>query len=255
MYTQKIQTIKDARGFTLVELIVVITILVILGTIAFLNLGGMSAGARDSQRTSDLNQISQQIMTMQAKNGLTYMAMLSGTVANSLTGIANLGGTGITSGSYAGGDVNYTVLGIDATKFQDPVTKTPYEMGGTSIAGGSYEVATKLEESSTALVMGTFKSRSTQAAGTIISTGASNTITLNTSDTGKFFVNDIVGNGAYTGVINKIILNNPNGITLSLSVAPTTTGSLNLGATDTLGLIRGTGSVSAITNKGTNLPY
>lgn len=75
MNTQKIQT----RGFTLVELIVVITILVILGTIAFLNLGGMSASARDSQRTSDLNQINTQIMTLQAKNSTTYVSMVTGT--------------------------------------------------------------------------------------------------------------------------------------------------------------------------------
>ncbi len=40
--------------FTLVELIVVITILVILGTIAFLNLWGFSGSARDSARISNL---------------------------------------------------------------------------------------------------------------------------------------------------------------------------------------------------------
>ncbi len=49
---------KSWRGsflwFTLVELIVVITILVILGTIAFLNLWGFSGSARDSARISNL---------------------------------------------------------------------------------------------------------------------------------------------------------------------------------------------------------
>ncbi|MFA6091242.1 MAG: type II secretion system protein, partial [Candidatus Gracilibacteria bacterium] len=44
---------KKYSGFTLVELIVVITILVILGTIAFLNLGGFQSNARDSRRVSD----------------------------------------------------------------------------------------------------------------------------------------------------------------------------------------------------------
>ena len=49
---------KHIAGFTLVELIVVITILVILGTIAFVSLGGFSGSARDSSRVSDLVSIS-----------------------------------------------------------------------------------------------------------------------------------------------------------------------------------------------------
>ncbi|MFK7779657.1 MAG: prepilin-type N-terminal cleavage/methylation domain-containing protein [Candidatus Gracilibacteria bacterium] len=43
------------KAFTLVELIVVITILSILGTIAFISLQGYSKDARDSTRTSDLS--------------------------------------------------------------------------------------------------------------------------------------------------------------------------------------------------------
>lgn len=46
------------RGFTLVELIVVITILAILSTVAFLSFKGYSASARDSVRLSDLGNIS-----------------------------------------------------------------------------------------------------------------------------------------------------------------------------------------------------
>ena len=45
------------HGFTLVELIVVITILAILGTIGFLSIGGYSSRARDSARVTDIAQI------------------------------------------------------------------------------------------------------------------------------------------------------------------------------------------------------
>lgn len=45
------------KAFTLVELIVVITILAILGTIAFISLQWYSAWARDSKRVSNINEL------------------------------------------------------------------------------------------------------------------------------------------------------------------------------------------------------
>ena len=50
----QIQKIKQNHWFTLVELIVVITILAILGTIAFISLQWYSTNARDSTRISDV---------------------------------------------------------------------------------------------------------------------------------------------------------------------------------------------------------
>ncbi|MDR0772641.1 MAG: type II secretion system GspH family protein [Candidatus Peribacteria bacterium] len=55
------------RAFTLVELIVVITILAILGTIAFISLQGYSADARNSKRQNDVNSIAQKISIELAK--------------------------------------------------------------------------------------------------------------------------------------------------------------------------------------------
>lgn len=59
MYTQSKNISKATKfsGFTLVELIVVITILVILGTIAFTQLGGFSSNARDSDRITTIANI------------------------------------------------------------------------------------------------------------------------------------------------------------------------------------------------------
>lgn len=48
---------RQKQAFTLVELIVTITILAILWTIAFISLQGYSADARDSKRISDVNHI------------------------------------------------------------------------------------------------------------------------------------------------------------------------------------------------------
>ncbi|MDD2892050.1 MAG: type II secretion system protein [Candidatus Gracilibacteria bacterium] len=249
MVTQKTQTSMNVKGFTLVELIVVITILVILGTIAFLNLGGMSASARDSQRTSDLNQINTQIMTSQAKSGMSYINMVSSGAANQLNTLS-IAGTGVTPGAeYTAGDVNYTVLGIDSAKFKDPIKAVAYKMGATSLAGTAYQLAATLEETNTALVMGTYRART--AADTASGTVLNSIITLE-SGFGVFKVGDVLTDGTHTGSITSISADLTR-ITLD-STTLTATGAFALNVVESDGLISNNGT-NVVTNKGTVLPY
>ena len=74
----KSKVFRRLAGFTLVELIVVITILVILATIAFISLGGFSGNARDSSRISDLSLIGKSLDINYAKQG-SFPAPVSST--------------------------------------------------------------------------------------------------------------------------------------------------------------------------------
>lgn len=134
-------------------------------------------------------------MTIQAKQGLAYSTMVSSGASNQLTtpsiaGIASTVGT-----DYFAGDVNYTALGIDQTKFDDPLKSVAYKMGATNFAGTAYELAASLEETKQALVMGTFRSRTNttpdvSAGSGTVSASALNKIVITSADVGKFKIND-----------------------------------------------------------------
>lgn len=127
-----------------------------------------------------------------------------------------------------------------------------YKMGATTLVGGAYELAAKLEETNTALVMGTYRPRTTTGttnSAAVTSTGTS-LLYIATSDAGKVLNGDYVA-GAYTGKISSFVF----GTTIALGTnSPVTgTGDIYIAATESAGLIF-TGS-TAITNKGVTLPY
>ncbi|MDD2916630.1 MAG: type II secretion system protein, partial [Candidatus Gracilibacteria bacterium] len=100
-------------GFTLIELIVVITILVILGTIAFVNLGGFQSSARDGRRVSDMANIGKAI-------DLAIIQQGSAPIPTSAV-------------SYTGGSVTLQMGTVTSTTvprmngdFSDPLTQSPY---------------------------------------------------------------------------------------------------------------------------------
>jgi len=124
---------KVQKGFTLVELIVVITILAILGTIAFISLQGYSQDAKNSKVTSDLRTIVSAIETSVTQGDVTLAEIVSGTSDAAVTmsgantfgsGVvvngATLSGTTFASGSYKDGSINFVALKQNGSDFKDP---------------------------------------------------------------------------------------------------------------------------------------
>jgi len=125
---------KVQKGFTLVELIVVITILAILGTIAFISLQGYSQDARDSKVTSDTRSIASVIETKLTEGNSVHDFVGSADANNQVAAAQGLTGTfasGVTmgSGTYNVGGLDFLELGQSSADFTDANGDDIYKIG------------------------------------------------------------------------------------------------------------------------------
>jgi len=115
---------KVQKGFTLVELIVVITILAILGTIAFISLQGYSQDAKNSKVTSDLRTIVSAIETgvTDGTLGLNKLVDTSVGTAGTAVGLGEFFASGVTmaSGALEVGAIDFVALRQNGEDFKDP---------------------------------------------------------------------------------------------------------------------------------------
>ncbi len=68
---------RNKKGFSLVELLVVITIIAILSVVAYMALGGQTAKARNSRRVQDLSTIQSSLEIYFINNNNTYPTALN----------------------------------------------------------------------------------------------------------------------------------------------------------------------------------
>jgi prepilin-type N-terminal cleavage/methylation domain-containing protein len=136
--------LKKEKGFTLIEIVLVLAIAGLLLVIVFLAVSGAQKSRRDTQRKNDLSRIASQLESYASNNNGTYP-----------TG-AQFTNTGTTGGAFWGA---YVTTG----NFNDPSSGSAYTTGATSgtttaptpgaigqvtygIAGRTYQVCIGLEQ-------------------------------------------------------------------------------------------------------------
>jgi len=222
--------INTKKAFTLVELIVVITILAILGTIAFISLQGYSADARNSKRTSDLGNI-QSAISLKQVEGVPLLSFVTNNAENDLVSpdIAGLLDAGT---AYDAGTPSYTVLNVVEKDFKDPNDKA-YRIGATTLKAGAFQLAATMEVDGvdTAAVNGTYVAR---GSGTITPTSYdSGVVTIPDTSANFFKVNDTVTTASGTTTISKV---SRDGVTITLA-SGTGAGDIYLALPEVSGLI------------------
>ncbi len=145
------------KAFTLVELIVVITILAILGTIAFISLQGYSWDAKNSKVTSDLRNIVSAIEIDATKNSTALSDVIGTAVAANQVATSSTvwkeGDTAValSTTTYAVGNIDFASIGQNGADFKDPNNSdSEYLFGYTSTGSFSgYQVAGRIVENDT----------------------------------------------------------------------------------------------------------
>lgn len=237
------------KGFTLVELIVVITILAILGSIAFISMNGFSADARNAARATELKQI-QTKATESIARGSTVLDLVTTDATYALTSADLAGQTAVDATMYDAGTPNYQLLSISDSDFVDPSRNVAYPMAAATVNGGAFQLAAYNEgDTETALVIGNYSQRTTSDTVTFPAVSGTTTTTVTLTDgAGLLKVGDTVTGGLTITAVSE----DKKSLTFSAAL-PDTTATIALAADESAGLIANGGT--AVTNGGATLPY
>jgi len=157
------------KGFTLVELIVVITILAILGTIAFISLQGYSQDARDSKVVSDIRSLASALETKVTETPASIHTFnsndvttndIAGVTGDTYTGTGTFAGTlALTGATLQAGNIDFTALGQNSTDFGTDTYKIgtlTHSVGGESYSMYQLVGAKGIVDAQTAVIKGNY---------------------------------------------------------------------------------------------------
>lgn len=186
---------KVQKGFTLVELIVVITILAILGTIAFISLQGYSQDAKNAKVGSDLATLAKTVDIATTDGTITISRLVdvvSGTgnrvdTSDTITlfDSENNSTTGaLADVTYQVGTIDFAALRQNGDDFKDPEGNDYIAAAAFSGATSYFQLAGQKKENSgayTAIVKGNYIAQTGDAESLVSATGASTAVKNNHS--------------------------------------------------------------------------
>jgi len=161
------------KAFTLVELIVVITILAVLGTIAFISLQGYSGEARDSKRLSDVNNLVKKV-NIELSKGTSLTSLITASGSSVTKTINSSSNTGVVQWV-----VNFLTIKENKADFQDKVWSTAvdyraaFAIGGTGTNAYKFmQISTVSEALNNAVVVGNYYKMNTLDSDWLIGSGS-----------------------------------------------------------------------------------
>jgi prepilin-type N-terminal cleavage/methylation domain-containing protein len=134
---------KKQRGFTIVELLIVIVVIGILATLVIVTFTGIQQKARDTKRKTDINALDSHTEAFYAQNGYypTYAHLTDATWrSTNMKGLDPSALTDPKGGAIASGAGDGTHYGYNVTcsSGTDETTCTSFTLTATLEGGGTY---------------------------------------------------------------------------------------------------------------------
>jgi prepilin-type N-terminal cleavage/methylation domain-containing protein len=124
----KLKTIKNSKGFTIVELLIVIVVIGILAALVLNSFRGVQERARDTERRTDQNSVATQLEVYYTDNG--GYPQFTGQVDTDAWITANLKGADLNA--WRAPNFNTNTMVNSATPTKDQYGYTPLQADGTT---------------------------------------------------------------------------------------------------------------------------
>ena len=245
---------ENKKWFTLVELIVVITILAILGTVAFISLQSYAGIARNALRLDWISKISTIVETKKQ----AWISMLAFANSGQEVPNAQIWWTWtILWWDYQAGTINASVLEIKSKNFIDPTSGELFRIWVTTKKWGQYEVATAIEDwwNARSKISGNYEKREIETLNWSGLLGEKTFTLSNTVNINKLLEWDTI---SWPGIAigTKVVRLSSNWLTIFLDTFLTAdTNSIELGSEEVDGLITWTDWAIPVTDNSSTIPY